>query len=215
MKKLKILFVTAMLILASCEKESLDQQNPNQIYDTQIYDTQITGEDITRKAGNLLHLVQGPDFRRFNFDVNGDRHSDVLAIKTRNTGTRTTEIHVLDGKSGFKKFLLQTGTALHQTGSNWDFIPAYTDRDNRLGLHIYAIKKNRTGTRSTEVHLISQNFHSFKRFVHQGGTLLPETNNSYTFKITQRRPFDNDLHTIEVFRNGRPYLTLDGRNRYQ
>lgn len=210
MKKFKILFVVGTLILASCEKESLNENSQNQESSLQSPDKVVTG-----KAGNLIHLFNGSNFRRFNFDVNGDGYSDLLGIKTSNTGTRTTEIHVLDGKSGYTKFMIQTGTAIPQTGSNWDFIPAYTDRGNKLGLHIYAIKKSQTGTGSTEVHLISQNLGSFKRFVHQGGTLLPETNNSYKFKITQRRPFDNDLHNIEVFKNGSPFITLNGRNRYQ
>ncbi|MGO1068996.1 S8 family serine peptidase [Lysobacter sp. CA199] len=56
-------------------------------------------------------------------DYNADGRLDLYAIARQNTGTNTTEAHILDG-NGFQNFLLQTGTGLHVTGAGnaWVFV---------------------------------------------------------------------------------------------
>lgn len=61
-------------------------------------------------------------------------------------------MHIFLGKSKFKKTVVRTGTALHETGDNWAFAMADYNRDGRPDL--IAIKKSGTGTNSTEVHII-------------------------------------------------------------
>jgi hypothetical protein len=48
-------------------------------------------------------------------------NNDLVAIKKSNTGTGSTEVHVLDRASGYKSFTLHTGTALEQTGASFAF----------------------------------------------------------------------------------------------
>ena len=48
----------------------------------------------------------------------------------------------------YKRFLLQTGTALHDMDDTFAFAVA-PNRD------LFAIKKSNTGTNSTEVHILS------------------------------------------------------------
>ena len=80
----------------------------------------------------------------FEFGVAANR--DVIAIKKSGTGTGTTEIHVLSAASGYQRFSLQTGTALHQTDQTFAFGVA-------LNRDVCAIKKSGTGSGSTEVHV--------------------------------------------------------------
>ena len=215
MKNLKALFIQSMLVAAfgfsmvACNESEVIE--PAQEEASASVDSK---ESTTERSADLRHLLNGPNFRRFYYDANGDGHTDLVGIKTRNTGTRSTEIHVLDGKSRFSKFIIQTGTALHETGSNWVFLLAPTRRGGRFGLQVYGIKKSHTGTRTTEVHVLSQNFHNFKRFVHQSGTVLPETDNTYSFQI-QSGPARNHLHNIKVFRRGQLIATLTGYNGYK
>jgi hypothetical protein len=49
------------------------------------------------------------------------KNRDLYAIAKNGTGTGTTEVHVLTARSGYKSFLLQTGTALRETDDNWEF----------------------------------------------------------------------------------------------
>jgi serine protease len=55
-------------------------------------------------------------------DYDEDGHPDLWAINRANTGSGTTEVHVLNG-TNFQAFLVQTATALQQTGSDnsWTF----------------------------------------------------------------------------------------------
>ncbi len=82
-----------------------------------------------------------------NFDFGVLPNGDVVAIKKSQTGSNSTEVHILDARSNYKRFKLQTGTALHETGSNFDF-GVLPNRD------VVAIKKSRTDSGSTEVHII-------------------------------------------------------------
>lgn len=50
-------------------------------------------------------------------------------------------------------FVLQTGTPLHETDDTFDFAVGDWNRDGRPDL--FAIKKSNTGSKSTEVHVIS------------------------------------------------------------
>jgi hypothetical protein len=75
-------------------------------------------------------------------------NNDLFAIKKSNTGTHTTEVHVLSAASGYQQFILQTGTVLHETDATFDFLLA-PNRD------LFAIKKSNTGTHTTEVHIVN------------------------------------------------------------
>ena len=144
---------------------------------TEIYI--LNGADNYRsfklQTGTALHEVGD----NFSFDVlpNGD----VVAIKKFATGSRTTEIHILDASKGYKEFRVQTGTALHETGDSFDFT-AMPNGD------VVAIKKSGTGTKSTEVHILDAS-RGYQAFRLQMGSKLHETDNSFAFAALGDRIF--------------------------
>jgi len=113
----------------------------------------------------------------FQFTLAENR--DLLGIKKANTGTGSTEVCILSADSGYQEFTLQTGTALHETGDNYEFSFA-PNRD------LFAIKKNATGTGSTEVAILSAES-NYQKFTLQTGTALHETDHTFTFGITADR----------------------------
>lgn len=94
-------------------------------------------------------------------DYNRDGHADLFAI-AKQGGSGTTEVHVLNGADGFKSYLLNVASALHQTGSDnsWMFRLGDYNRDGVLDL--YSIGRN-GGSGRTEVHVLdgATNFRSF------------------------------------------------------
>ncbi|PTB47373.1 hypothetical protein M431DRAFT_488615 [Trichoderma harzianum CBS 226.95] len=72
------------------------------------------------QTGTALHNTDDT----FDFaitDWNSDRRQDLIAIKKSNTGSNSTEVHILSGASRFQQFILQTGTALYNTDNTFDF----------------------------------------------------------------------------------------------
>jgi hypothetical protein len=74
-------------------------------------------------AATALHLTGSNNAWDFKLgDYNGDGVLDVFAISKQGASLRT-EVHVLDGASGFGIFTAHIATALHSTGSDdaWEF----------------------------------------------------------------------------------------------
>ena len=82
-----------------------------------------------------------------NFAFSVLRNGDLVAIKKSGTGTGKTEVHILSAASNYQSFRFQTGTALEQTGDNWNFGVLPND-------DLVAIKSG-TGTVKTEVHILT------------------------------------------------------------
>ncbi len=101
-------------------------------------------------------------------DLNNDGFLDLAYVKKFNTGSGKTEVHVLDGRSGFQTFLLHTATALAPTGSEADF--RFVTLNGSLALAY--VKKNATGSGWTELHLLSAAL-NFSAFLSQVATPLP------------------------------------------
>ncbi|KAM0469473.1 hypothetical protein ACHAPX_010494 [Trichoderma viride] len=104
------------------------------------------------RTGTALHNTDDT----FNFivtDWTGDRRPDLVAIKKSNTGLNSTEVHILSGASNFQEFIMQTGTALYNTDNTFDF--KITDWNGNGRPDLVAIKKSRTGSNSTEVHILA------------------------------------------------------------
>ena len=147
-----------------------------------------------------LHVLQAttppgqPSYSFFNletgtkFPETGDNwqfliadNRDLIGIKQRDTGTNSTEVHIATASSGYKSWNNETGTCLHETGDNWQFLVA-VNRD------IYAIKKSKTGTNKTEVHILSA-IHNYQQYSLEKGTILNETGANWTFALAD----NNDL----------------------
>lgn len=111
-------------------------------------------------------------------DYNRDGVTDILGIKKSGTGSGKTEIHIMNGATNYTTWMLQTGTALEQTGDNFNFLVGDYNRDGTLDL--FCIKKSDTGSRTTEVHVLD-GANNFQSFVLQTKSALEETPNSWGF----------------------------------
>ncbi len=129
--------------------------------------------DATGTGTTELHIVDGADPTRFlrqtatalgvsepqdrwSFavaDYDGDGVPDVWAIKRDATGTGTTELHIVDGADP-TRFLRQTATALgvSEPQDRWSF--AVADYDGDGVPDVWAIKRDATGTGTTELHIV-------------------------------------------------------------
>lgn len=132
-----------------------------------------TYQSFAQQTGTALHETDDS----FQFLLAANR--DVFAIKKNGTGTGSTEIHVLSAASGYQQFSLHTGTSLHETSDDFEFLIA-PNRD------IFAIKKNATGTGTTEIHVLSA-ASNYQSFILQTGTCLHETDNTFQFGMAPNR----------------------------
>ncbi|KAF7136728.1 hypothetical protein CNMCM5793_006046 [Aspergillus hiratsukae] len=136
-------------VSASLTKRSLQPDNLagiRALYDPPIFQSFLV------QTGTALHETDDT-FDCTMTDWNGDGRPDLVAIKKSKTGTNSTEVHIFSAVSNFKKVLVQTGTALHETDDTFDFTMTDWNGDGRPDL--LAIKKSKTGTNSTEVHILS------------------------------------------------------------
>lgn len=112
-------------------------------------------------------------------DYNLDGVIDVYSVK-RTSSSGKTEVHILDGASGFSSFSLHAATALPETGvdGRWMFRIADYNRDGRLDL--YAIKRSSTSSGRTEVHVLN-GADNFKTFLLHAATGLAGTGADYSW----------------------------------
>ncbi|MDG9669446.1 FG-GAP-like repeat-containing protein [Hahella sp. CR1] len=119
-------------------------------------------------------------------DWDRDGYMDIAGFKKRNTGTGTTEVHIMDGKSGLQRFIFQSGTALGYINVN-DHM-AIRDYNGDGQPDIWAILHNTTGSGRTEVHVLDgrnpQNF-----LLHDATGLGLRPNSSDEFLISD---YDRD-----------------------
>ena len=121
-------------------------------------------------------------------DYNNNGYLDLFCISKKNTGSNSTEIHILSGKDDFNSFLLQTGTSLHETDNTWKFGLGDFSGDGYLDL--YCIKKSNTSSGLTEVHILGGKS-NYKSFIFQGETALHETGENWDFGV-----WNDDLYCI-------------------
>ena len=94
--------------------------NDEYIYNHINYYSDVNIGDIIFRSNTGLHETdENWEFLLGDYNKNGIL--DLYCIKKKNTGSNTTEVHILDGSTNFKTFLFQTGTPLHETEENWKF----------------------------------------------------------------------------------------------
>jgi FG-GAP-like repeat len=110
-------------------------------------------------------------------DYDHDGVLDLWAFARAGTGSHTTEVHVLDGASGYQRFIAHAATALHETPGGWSFTTGDVNRDGNVDvigvLHAGA-------SRSTEVHVLD-GAAGWGRFLLQTATPLAVTDDSWDF----------------------------------
>jgi hypothetical protein len=98
----------------------------------------------------------GPADDRHAFSVadwNGDGQMDLVAVQKSGTVSRRTEVRVLDGASGFGRYLLETVTALGPTDHRHDVSTADWNGDGRLDLVV--VQKSGTTSGRTEARVLA------------------------------------------------------------
>jgi hypothetical protein len=189
--------------ITTCDLSSvMNYCNPNWNNNGRLSDLDIEGIRVlypaflTQTGTGLPETNQ--NFKFLVADWNNDNALDLIAVKKTATGTKKTEVHILSGSSGFKSFLLQTGTGLHQTDQTFDFQMSDWDRDGKLDL--FAIKKSGTGSRKTEIHILS-GASNFQNFIFQSGTALQETDQRFDFQVADWNQ-DNKPDLIAIQKSG-------------
>ncbi len=89
-----------------------------------ILDGNYNFQRFLRIAGSALpQLGFANDFSFQTGDYNEDGKIDLYAIAKEDLGSNSTAVHILDRNSNYYSFLLQTGTVLHRTGTDftWQF----------------------------------------------------------------------------------------------
>lgn len=171
---------------------------------------------FTTQTGSGLHETSTAQFDFALTDWNGDGTLDLVAIKKNGTDTKSTEVHILSGASKFQNFILQTGTALHETDDTFAFAMGKWDANSKPDL--FAIKKSKTGTKSTEVHVLSGAL-GFKKFILQTGTGLHETDATFDFAVTDwnadGRPDLVAVKKSNTSKNSTEVHVLSGASNYK
>ena len=167
------------------------------------------------QTSTILHKT-GDSFSFLLGDYNHDGCLDLYAISKSQTSSKSTEVHILSGKNNYRSWLLQTGTKLNETGNNWVFLLGDYNHDGFLDL--YAIKKNQTDSKSTEVHILSGK-NNFQSWLLQTRTILHETDDNWDFCLGD---YNNDgkldLFTIKKNHTGSKSTEvhiLSGSNNFQ
>jgi len=146
MKKL-ILLTISIILFNSCEEqeEALTQE--------ELLINEFEVKNLNNSSSLYSDLSYDINFYYVGrADYNRDGHDDAWFIKHRNTRAGYYEVHILDGKTGFKKFLLRRGTVLRSRGQEYVFKLGDYNRDRRIDL--WACKVKGTGTRKLEVHIM-------------------------------------------------------------
>ncbi|OAL03939.1 HET-domain-containing protein [Phaeosphaeriaceae sp. SRC1lsM3a] len=114
-------------------------------------------------------------------DWNGDGILDLIVIKKFYTGTNSTEVHIFSGASKFQQVMFQMGTVLEETDETWTFgMGRWLGGDKP---DLFAIKKSKTRTKSTEVHVLCGDM-NFQQFILKTDTGLHETGPEFDFVVT-------------------------------
>lgn len=166
-------------------------------------------------TGTALHHTDNSYFFKL-LDWDRDGWPDLIIVKTMGTGTGSTEVHVLSGRSNFSEWLLHTGTTLHEGHGWFEFEFADWNLDGRIDM--VAFKKTATESNRTEVHIFDGR-NSFMRPLLQTSTPLEETGNDFAFAPADwnadRRP---DLIAVKKYSTGTSSTEVhifDGRRRFQ
>ncbi|MFI7597462.1 FG-GAP repeat domain-containing protein [Actinoplanes sp. NPDC049681] len=106
----------------------------------------------------LLHTgtVLGPTDERHAFsmaDWNGDGRLDLVVVQRSGTASGRTEVRVVDGASGFQRFLLESTTLLGPTDANESF--SMTDWNGDGQLDLVVVQRSATASGKVEIRVLS------------------------------------------------------------
>ncbi|QGW29309.1 FG-GAP repeat domain-containing protein [Phnomibacter ginsenosidimutans] len=165
------------------------------------FTTALSAQPFSKMLLDTISILPASDsdYVFFTADYDHDRISDLWVVKTRNTGSKMTELHILDGASKFQKFSLQTATSLPLSGNDFDFGAGDFDRDNVLDL--YCIKKKNTATNSAEVHILN-GASKYQFYLVQTGTPVPAGPDHAFFVKDMDNNQIPDLYCVKTYNTG-------------
>ncbi|KAF1719068.1 reprolysin-like metallopeptidase [Pseudoxanthomonas wuyuanensis] len=165
----------------------------------------LTGySDFQSYSRNLATtLARSGNDRSWEFqlgDYNGDGILDLYAVKKMGASGKT-EVHIMDGKSGFKSYLLNVATAQARTGTDgrWEFRLGDYNKDGKLDL--YGIDRT-GGSGKTDVHVLS-GADKFQTYLLHSATALGATgvNDAWKFELGDYNK-DGNLDIYAIKKNG-------------
>jgi len=109
-------------------------------------------------------------------DTNGDRVPDLIGVTLNNTGSKKTEVHVLNGATNFSTWLTQLPTPLSETNTTQTQVTA-TDQDHDGITDLAFVSLNGTGSKKTEVHVLS-GASNYQTWITHAPTALGESSSS-------------------------------------
>jgi hypothetical protein len=114
--------------------------------------------------------------------------SDVRLVAMTQTGTGTTEVHILPAASNYQQFSVETGSALEVSSANqWAF--AFAPNND-----LYAFKLNHTDSQHTEVHILTA-ASQYRQFSVHTATPLPEVEpQDWTLQVAA----NGDVYAIQT-----------------
>ena len=142
--------------------------------------TSSTARAATRPSSprppTALHQTDASwDFSVADYDHDGVL--DLWAFARAGTGSHTTEVHILDGASGFQRFIAHAPTALQESPEGWSFMTGDVNRDGAVDVIgvLYA-----GASKTTEVHVLD-GATSWGTFLLHTPTALAPTDSSWDF----------------------------------
>ncbi len=177
MKRL-ILLTISIILFNSCEEQE------EQLTD-ELAEENSKPQNIDTKSTDLSHLFNYDEYFITAADYNRDGYEDLWGIKFANTRTGYIEVHILDGKSGYRKFLWQRATILRYR-DGWSFRVGDYNRDRRIDL--WAFRRNGAGTKKLEVHILD-GANKFSSWITNRVTPHPELN---PYQTAFPRDYNND-----------------------
>lgn len=165
---------------------------------------------------NIPYRITSLYYKYLMGDINRDGYDDLICIMKTNTGTKKTEIHILNGANNFSSYLQQSSIPIEENTDSFDFHIADYNRDGILDL--YCIKKFSTGSGKTEVHVLN-GANNFQSFIAHISTILNATDSRYEFGIGDyNRDGIADLFIIQKSQTGTHTTevhVLNGGNSFQ
>jgi hypothetical protein len=109
-------------------------------------------------------------------DANGDNVPDLVGVDMNNTGSKHTEVHILNGATNYQTWLTQLPTPLAETQpSQWQWTMSDENSDGIADL--VGMDLNGTGSGKTEVHTLN-GATNYQTWLTQVPTALSETSAS-------------------------------------
>lgn len=103
-------------------------------------------------ADFIVHTATAFPVSGANCDFSIDGERNLVACLKWNTGSSSTEVHILTAASNYQTYALQTGTAMPETDCTKTFMAA-------SNLDVYMVFSEKTGSEHTEVHMLSTSSH--------------------------------------------------------